>query len=278
LTKTLVLIFDLLYLFCMVKKNKYLILMIAAAQLLGCSLYAQNLNQLHMQLGMASVALRDKSMSPLMYTGIAFSGSAAFYHTGTNRTEMFRLSFDLADINNHAGNSCSYTGLAFKNYTLYHKDRDRQNRIVWGWSNNNYFNYYNNENYGNFSERSNYFTTFGPAAAYMYRFKLFGRDLILDVPIDIQLLGFYMRPSYISNNPEGYLDPANKGFMAWLRSIEPFLPHHAWNVGISPGLTYLFRSGNALSLNYHYEYLRINAPEPITQSIGRWYLSLVTQL
>ncbi|MBW6457971.1 MAG: hypothetical protein K0B52_02295 [FCB group bacterium] len=227
---------------------------------------------------MNNTAFRDKSMSPLMYTGNGLSGGISFEHGSEKRTEMFLLSFELAGTGNAYGNTCDYSAFAFKNYNFYHKNRSRQHRIVAGWSNYNYFNYYVNENYGNFSERSNYLTTFGPAAAYRYRFALFGREMVFDMLFDIQVLGFYLRPSYVSNNPEGYLDPGNSGFMAWLRSIGAFLPHQARYAALSPKITYFFRSGNGLSLNYQYEYLHIDRPEPFTQSSGKWYLTLMATL
>ncbi len=259
-----------------VKSLVYIVLFLVL--LSGQKTYGRPANVLQTHVGMNSTAFRDKSMSPLMYTGLGLSGGVSFEHVLQKRTELFMLSFDLAGTGNPFGNTCELSGFAFKNYNLYHSEGDRQNRIVAGWSNNNYFNYYVNENYGNFRERSNYLTTFGPAAAYRYRFDLFGREMAFDMLLDIQLLGFYLRPSYVSNNPEGYLDPENSGFMGFLYSIGAFLPHQAWHAGLSPKITYFFRSGNGISLNYQYEYLRINRPEPFVQSTGKWYLTVITKL
>jgi hypothetical protein len=70
----------------------------------------------------------------------------------------------------------------------------------------------------------------------------------------------------------------NSGFGAWFKSIEAFLPHRAWNFGLNPNLSFIFKNGNALSVNYEYEFFRINNPEPISQSAGAWFISLTTRL
>lgn len=116
------------------------------------------------------------------------------------------------------------------------------------------------------------------AGQYKKHFNLFGRDFGFTVPVDIQLAGFYFRASYVSNSPEGYLDPVNSGFGAWFKSIEAFLPHRAWNFGLCPNLSFLLKRGNSIAISYQYEFFRINNPEPISQSAGVWFVSLTTRL
>ncbi len=239
---------------------------------------AQTTYRINTGIGLAGIAIRDQGMSPLMYTGTGFSGALSLERHSDAKTVLFQLKYDGAGINNSFGNSCTFRGFAFKNITLYHKNREKQNRIVWGWSNNNYFNYYENSDFGNYKERSNYFTTFGLAAAYTQHFTLLGKKLISELPADVQLFGFFLRPSYVSNLPEGYLNPEYSGIKAWFNSIETFLPGREWNFGISPKISYLLRPGNMLSINYQYEFFRISNPEPVIQSTGIWFLSLITLL
>jgi len=237
----------------------------------------QTIHQLETKLGAGGLALRDKSMSPLMYSGSNFSGAIAYSKQTDKKTVFFQFNHHRAAISNQFGNSSVFRGFALKNHNLYNLN-DEQGGFAWGWSNNNYFNYYQNQGFGNFSERSNYFTTFGLAGQYKKHFNLFGRDFDFTVPVDIQLVGFYLRPSYVSNSPEGYLYPDNSGFGAWYKSIEALLPHRAWNFGLSPNLSLLLKSGNSISISYQYEFFRINNPQPISQSSGVWFVSLTTRL
>ncbi len=82
----------------------------------------------------------------------------------------------------------------------------------------------------------------------------------------------------MANTPAGYAYPENSGFQAFVESIGVFLPHKAWNFGVSPKLSYRLKSGNAISMSYEYEFTRINDPEPFTQSGGVWYVGLITKL
>lgn len=240
--------------------------------------WSQATNLVGIGIGIASVALRDQGMSPLMYTGLGYSGAVAFERHTASRSKRFIVQYHHAAVNNRYGNSCGYGGFAFKNQTLYHRDSGRHNPIVLGWSNSNQFMYYDNSGYANFSERSNYMTTFGMVAAYYKPFFLFGKHFVFELPADLKLVGFYLRPSYVSNSPEGYLDPANSGFMAWLYSVDAFLPHNAWNFELYPELSYLLKSGNQVSIGYHYEFVRMNKPEPVIQSTGAWYIKLSAKL
>jgi hypothetical protein len=239
---------------------------------------AQSTYRINSGIGLGNFALRDQGMSPLMYLGTGFSGALSLERHTDAKTAVFQLKYDRAGISNNFGNACTFRGFAFKNKKLYHKNKEKQNHIVWGWSNTNYFNYYENSDFGNYQERSNFFTTFGLAAAYTRHFTLFGKKLISELPADVQLLGFFLRPSYVSNSPEGYLNPENSGVKAWFSSIEAFHPGKAWNFGISPKVSYLLKPGNMVSINYQYEFFRISNPEPVTQSTGIWFISLTTLL
>jgi hypothetical protein len=239
--------------------------------------WAQTSHFIDTKLGGGVVAFRDHTMSALMYSGANYSGAIAYTKQTINKTVFFQLNHHRADISNQFGNSCTFRGFALKNHNLYNLNIEHGG-FAWGWSNNNYFNYYQNQGFGNFSERSNYFTTFGLVGQYSKHFTLFGRGFGFVVPVDVQLAGFYLRPSYVSSSPEGYLNPDNSGFSAWFNSIEAFLPHRTWNFGVSPGLSFSFKSGNAISISYQYEFFRISNPEPISQSAGVWFVGITTRL
>ncbi|MFO7841065.1 MAG: hypothetical protein R6V48_02745, partial [Fidelibacterota bacterium] len=175
--------------------------------LTGLPLFAGGRHYVHTPLGFTNTALRDKMMSTLRYAGMGASGGIAYEHYGTKGTKLFRLSGSLAGITNVYGSSADFSNIAFKNYTYYHRDRGRDGRIVWGWSNNNYYHSYTYHSHSNYSTKTQYFTSFGPALLYTLRFNIFGLDMRAELPADLQLAGFYFRDRYVSNNPGGYLDP-----------------------------------------------------------------------
>ncbi len=240
------------------------------------TVYSQNADHsLGTGIGVTFTHLRDKSMSPLTYSGTGFSGSFSYKRVKEHQTLFFQLKHDRAAIQSTPGNSVDYLGFAFKNYTLYHKSGAREKRMLWGWSNNNVLAYYEHASFGNFGSRSSYFTSFGPAAAYRYPFELFGQELEVRLLGDIQLAGLFLRPSYVSGSPDGFLDPSNSHLEALVRSVDLFVPGKAWNLGVQPALIYRFPTGSALSLGYCFEYKRINEPEPVSESMGNWLFRLI---
>ena len=222
--------------------------------------------------------LRDKSMSPLTYGGAGISGAFSFVSNGPSKHLDYQFRHDRGTLRNAAGTTSSYMRFSFKNHTLYGEKGDEGTPFRWGWSNNNVLASYTHSTYGNFGSRSYYFTSFGAAASYTHDFSVWGVTFRAAVVADVQLLGFTLRPSYVSGNPEGYLDPSLSGIQAFLQSVELFVPGKAWNVGMQPQLTYTLGSGNALSLSYQFEYSRIQHPETVTESMGNWFLTLITAL
>jgi hypothetical protein len=238
-------------------------------------LLADNTVNLHSSLTLNNMALRDQSMSPLKYGGW-LPGAGISLEISGKQYIFFNLHAQSGSLSNQFNNLLSFGIVSLKNHTFYSADTEK--RFLYGWSNVNMLQYYVYENYGNFRERSNYFTAFGPALLYRESFSFLGLDFSLQIPLDYQLLGFYLRPSYISNNPDGFLDPANNGFTAWLRSLEIFLPSRARELAVHPRISCELSSGNTISLSYLYTFTGIGTPEPVTISRGTWYLSLVTRL
>jgi len=257
----------------------YILLFIITIQLLfSLSLIAQRNSELFVGAGVSQTHVRDKSMSPLMYSGVGVVADAGFFHISAGKTECFHLSFQKARLQNSGGNGADYLAFSFKNHTFYHKESDPRGKMIFGWSNNNFLGSYTKDTYGNFPNRFFYYTSFGPAGSYLVDFMVFERTFIAELKADIQLLGFYLRPSYVSSEPDGYIDPANSGFSGFLNSIDFFYPGNALDAGTDISLKYIFGSGNAVSINYRYQYSFIKFPESVNSSTGNWTVSLITKL
>lgn len=241
-------------------------------------LYAGNGHFLFVQGGLDHAAQRDRSMSPLAYSGTGIAAGIAYEHRGHPNMEIFQLTLQSGNIRNRYGNTCAYQSFAFRNYTFYQKQDEFGKALTFGWSNINAFHRYVNAAYGNYADRLNYYTLFGPAFRYAQPFRIGKLHFRVQLPADLQILGFYLRPSYISNSPSGYLDPENSAFMAWLRSIDIFVPGRDWHFSLNPELSLILGSGGRLSLTYQYQFVRIAKPEPFIQSKGTWYIGLVTKL
>ncbi len=150
--------------------------------------------------------------------------------------------------------------------------------LFWGWSNHNHFQLHHNELFTNFSERSDYFTTFGVLVAYHSEIEINQRKVLFDLPVDVAMLGFYLRPSFISNAPKGYVEPDGEGFRGFLNSIDPFVPWNDWFVGAHPQATLVLKNGNGVSLGYRFQWLGLNEPARMSMANGFWSVSLKTKL
>jgi len=247
---------------------------------LCCCLYlplckSESKNTLQVHFGGGKFALRDKSVSPLLYQNAALSFFLAYKHEGPKKSDFFQLNTNRAVLSNQYGNTMLYRDFCFKNYSLY---KTGQARLKWGWSNNNYLIFCEIPSYGNFNKRLSYVTSFGPALCYVECFNLFGKQLKAELPLDLQVLGFYIRPSYVSDSPEAYLAPNGNRISAFLASAGAFLPNQAWNAALNPGFSYILSSGNAVVIQYHYEYLCINRPEKLSKSSGIWTIGIKAML
>lgn len=245
---------------------------------LAGKLAAGGVTEFYTSPGLNSAALREKSMSPLQYGGIGFSASLALGHESPKMHTLFRFSFERGTLMNQYDKHVLRTSAAIKNYNFYPGGKRRNEGFFAGWANINTFVFNDYLDYSNFKGRLSYYTAFGPALQYRRHFSFLGLQFRVSVPADIQLIGFYQRPSYISNSSEGYLDPELSGFMAWLHSLGLFFPGRCWNLAVEPELSLILNSANRITLAYHYDFLRINMPEPFVQSKGNWSLSLVTRL
>lgn len=129
---------------------KFIILLALSFLLIVNTASSQVVHQLETKLGAGGLALRDNGMSALVYSGLNFSGAIAYRKQTDKKTVFFQFNHHQAGISNQFGNSCVFKGFALKNHNLYNLN-DKQGGFALGWSNNNYFNYYQNHGFGNFS-------------------------------------------------------------------------------------------------------------------------------
>ncbi len=229
-------------------------------------------------LGINLTHLRDRNMSPLIYSGRGLFASFSLEQSSKTKTSVFRLQHERTSIRSEPGNQADYLGFAFKNYTFYGTDHEEERYLAFGWANQNALGSFTHQSYSNYGSRYYYFTAFGPALRYRAGFELWDRQFRAGLDADLQLLGFFLRPSYISSSMEGYLDPENSGLRGFIESIQLFFPGRAWNFGIAPSFTYTFMSGNSLTLEYRWGYVRINRPGTVAESKGNWLIRLNTIL
>ncbi len=242
------------------------------------TLYAQSGHRLDVHAGMAGMAFRDRGMSPLLYTGQLLSGGLTYCLMQEEREMVFDFTHQRGVIHNAYSNHCRYRSLALSTQTIYPLRSYGMHTLLLGWTNHNHFHIHQNEQFTNFSERSDYFTSFGALLGYRADKALNGRKLRFELPVEVALLGFYLRPSFVSNAPKGYVEPGSGGFRGFLNSIDPFVPWNDWFIGAHPQTTLVMKNGNGVSIGYRFQWLGLNEPVRITMANGYWNVSLKTTL
>jgi hypothetical protein len=227
--------------------------------------------------GIRHDAERDRAYSPLIYSGIQGSFSVAISSESLALSDNFAINYSTGKIHNSYGSAMQVHTAGIQTYKFYHRDKDRQEGLHWGWSNNNEFNTRSVEDI-NFNNRSEYFTSFGPAARYRLPFTLLNRQFHFETLTHLQLVGFTLQSSYVTSLPPGFEEPSNKGISAFLNSIDIFYPGNSWNFGIQPTMRYRLKSGNMLSIGYKYDYLRLRGAHITEKSRGSWYFGIITAL
>ncbi len=228
--------------------------------------------------GIRNNAERDFAYSPLLYSGIQGSFAVAYSVVKSNASDFVMLNYSSGSITNKYGNGMQVQSAGVQTYKFYHKKNDIGKELQWGWSNNNEFNIREVDEIKNFNNRSDYFTSFGPAFRYIQPFSLFNRQFNLQTLAHLQIIGFKLQSSYVTSLPPGFEEPSSSGFNAFLRSVDLFYPGNSWNVGIQPALHYELKSGNALTFSYRYDYLRLKGAHTVEKSRGTWYVGITTGL
>jgi hypothetical protein len=228
--------------------------------------------------GLRSSAERDLAYSPLLYAGIQGSFSIAYAQIKPNASDLVMLHYAAGQISNKWNSSMQVHAAGIQTYKFYHRQKDPQTGIHYGWSNNNEFNMREVDDLRNFNNRNEYFTSFGPAMRYRLPFGLFNRQFLFEALLHMQLLGFKLQSSYVSSMPPGFEEPSNKGIDAFLKSIDLFYPGNAWNTGLHGTLYYELKSGNKMNISYRYDYLKLDGAHTVEKSRGTWYLGIITAL
>lgn len=228
--------------------------------------------------GIRHAAVRDYAWSPLLYSGIQAVYAIGYSKEGSRISDHIVFRFAAGNLTNRWDRVILPVGGAIQTFKMYHARSDPGEGIHWGWSNHNAFQTRDIKEIGNFNNRSEYFTSFGPAMRYRLPFSLFNRQFRLEILSDVQLLGFKLQSSYVTSTPPGFAEPSNAGFAAFLRSVELFYPGNAWNFGIQPSLRYTMKNGNMLCLNYRYEYRWLEGAHVTEYSSGSWHFGVITHL
>jgi hypothetical protein len=254
------------------------LIMVAATNV--CSVCAnEKKRDLHISYpGIRINAERDFAYSPLMYTGVQGSLAIAYSVIKSNSTDLVFLNYSSGNNTNRFGSSMKVQTAGIQAYKFFHLKKNTDHGFCLGWSNNNEFNTREVEEVRNFNNRNEYFTTFGPAIRYRYPFSLFNRQFHIQTLAHIQLLGFKLQSSYVTSLPSGFQESSSDGLQAVLKSVELFYPGNGINVGIQPTMMYELKSGNALSISYRYDYLKIKGPHDVEKSRGTWYVGIITGL
>jgi hypothetical protein len=256
--------------------NKYFSLVLIAAWFLPVIVFAQTGRSFQISAGFSSAAVRDLGFSPLVYTGSETSGALMFSIDKEKRCEWVVGQFFLGNLHNRVGTGMRVMGGSVQNFIFYRAGRPVDRGMHWGWSGNNFFSTRNNSSVLNFNSRTEFFTSFGPAARYQYPFRLLKRTFRLDVAGHVQVIGFRVGSSFVSSVPAGFY--SDSGFAGFWNSLEWFHPGNSWNFGCWPRLHFELKTGSQLSLGYRYDFMRIEGAHRSARSAGFWFLTLTTPI
>ncbi len=255
-----------------------LILTMLALKVGSLSLYAQPDRFLITQFNLGNQVQRDKGMSPLRYMGVLYGGSVHYQKVSYRKTEFLESSLVMGALLNQFGNPIEVFDASVKTYTFYRSNHESKPLLQMGWSNQNLFRWRFNNSFVNYKERADYFTSFGPACYLFLPFQIKNSHWYIDAVSHFQLIGFFIRPSYSTNEPIGFVEGNKTVMESFFQSIRLFHPGCALNFGIKPRLNLELRSGTKFSLSYEYDYCRLGSTQPVAISTGIWSLSWSTRL
>jgi hypothetical protein len=261
-----------------IRANFLIFLCMVGIMMMPSRSFAQNSNFINISGGFEHLAQRDKGMSPLMYSGSGFFTEMSFYRESEKQSLWVALNFGKGMQRSKYGNSIGFNRGSIQAFTFFHPNKKIPNKLHWGLSLNNVISHRYNPEFVNFNNHFEYFTNIGPAANYLYPFKIKGRSMNLEGLAHLQLIGFMIRPSYTSSYPDGFFRDGISIFNGLLNSVKVYHPGNSWNFGFRPKLNYPLKSGNQVSVGYQYEFYQLNTPNAITHSSGIWFVSLSTRI
>lgn len=95
---------------------------------------------------------------------------------------------------------------------------------------------------------------------------------------NIQLIGFKIQSSFVSESLSGYEDNYESGISATWNSMTLFYPFNNWNWGIWPSLRYTFKSGNSIHVLYRYDMFILESAHRLSSSTGNYLITITTLL
>lgn len=226
--------------------------------------------------GVVSAAQLERGYSPLIFAGPLAAAELTYHRGRGGRENLFRLGFSSGALQNRHGRSLDTLTLRFLVVNLFPIGDDSPFRV--GFSNDNQFNSRNIQGFINFTGRSDYFTSFGPAATFDHDFAVFGQTFSFNALGHIQLLGFYLPSGYVSSLPRGFgYEPG--GFVgSLLGSSFLFHPGSAISLGLRPELEWSWRPSSSLVVSYNYDLVALRHVHPSRRSQGHLLLSLRVDL
>lgn len=237
-------------------------------------LIAQWNNGIIISPGLMFAAERDFGFSPLWYDGAGPLIKVAYSADRERRSDLVEAQFSTATLKNRYNTEMTVYNISLNAFMFFHRNKNRNAGLHWGFANRNATNVRDNEVIVNFNYRFDYFTAFGPAMRYRKSFQLFKKDFSFETIADVQVLGFILQSSYVHSAPKGYETNASGAWEIFTSSVEGFYPGAAWHVSVSPALSYFFKSGNTLILQYRYEYLKLSSAHISQKSRGFLTLGL----
>src|SRR5690606_18102391 len=156
--------------------NPLWILLLMVFSIMDFPSFGQSTSYVNISAGYEHIAHRDLGMSPLMYSGSGFFTEVSLQKETKKQSLEIAINFAKGLQRSKFDNSIEYNKGNIQAYVFYHQNRPVTNKLLWGWSNNNVFSHRYNQEFVNFNHHFDYFTNFGPAAKYVYPFKIKKRD------------------------------------------------------------------------------------------------------
>ncbi len=222
--------------------------------------------------GLLSAHQVDRGYSPLIFSGRQGSANATYSKLRGHRERVWALEYSSGTLQNRHGRNLECWSLSWLGLFLYQPHEESP--FSWGWSNSNNINRRTIDDFLNYTGRTDYFTSFGPAAKYSLSFGFGKHELTFQVLGHLQLLGFYIPSSHVSSMPRGFGYEQNGFGNAVLNSAFLFHPGSAINFGLRPGLKLKLGENNSVGLSYLYDYSSLSHVHSSQRSRGSLGLSL----
>lgn len=221
--------------------------------------------------GWGHASFLDKSVSPLLYSGSQFSAVLGFVKKSPKVINEVQLGFmhgKLYSVQREVLQSAVsnyHYEIDYSHRRRVWEDTDLNLRIFVGGSWNTLqisriHNLYSN------SANSSWFVSSLAAQAYgEFGFGLFGRNFLLHAGLDIPFIAFAVRPVYTMTAAEGFIK-GEDGLKAFFGSGKFYLPATYRGLGSQTGLTWFLKNGNAIELEYRWNYFGLNDVNPVQEA------------